>query len=514
MTRKLLSTAALLALSACSFAPHYSRPTLALPANFKEAPGWQPAAPSDDIAKGQWWKLFQDPALDELESRVAVDNQNVAAAAAAYRQARATVREARASLLPTVDLQGGYSRTGTFSKSSSTSIITSTGTTTTGTGSGVGTGSGTTTGTGAGTGSTGTTTGSGTSVLTSSSSGSGRYSVQLGASWEPDVWGRLTSTLREDKALATASAADLANATLSAQGELALDYVQLRGLDAQKAILDDTITAYTKNLQMTTNRYTSGTVARIDVLQAESQLATARANAADLLRQRQAFEHAIAVLVGQNPSSFSIQPVKWAPVVPDVPGVLPADILQRRPDIAGAERRVAAANQQIGVEKAAFFPNISLSGDVGSEASKIGQLFSAASSFWSLGANVAETLLDWGARSARVAEARAAYDQQVATYRQTVLAAFQQVEDELAASQILGIVSQQRVVAARAANQVEAIARNQYLAGQIAYTDVITQQATALSARQTEASSIVDRQVAAITLIQAIGGSWTTPPQP
>ncbi len=488
MTRKLLTTSALLALSACSFAPHYVRPTLALPANFKEAPGWQVAAPSDDIAKGEWWKLFRDPALNDLEARVAIDNQNVAAAAAAYAQARATVREARAALLPTVDLQGNYSHTGTFSKTGNSSIITSTGTT------------GTTTG-------AGTTTG--TTALTSSSSGSSRYSVQLGASWEPDVWGRLSSTLRQDKALATASAADLANATLSAQGELAVDYVQLRGLDAQKAILDDTIAAYAKALQITTNRYDTGTVARVDVLQAESQLATAKGNAADLLRQRQAFEHAIAVLVGRNPSSFSIQPVKWDPVVPDVPGVVPADILQRRPDVAGAERRVAAANQQIGVEKAAFFPTINLSGDVGSEASKIGQLFTAASSFWSLGAGVAQTLLDWGARSARVAEARAAYDQQVATYRQTVLAAFQQVEDELAASQILGLVAQQRVVAANSANQVEAISRNQYLAGQIAYTDVITQQATALSARQAEATAIVDRQVAAVTLIQAIGGSWT-----
>jgi NodT family efflux transporter outer membrane factor (OMF) lipoprotein len=313
----------------------------------------------------------------------------------------------------------------------------------------------------------------------------------------------------QQSALASASQADLANATLSAQGELAADYLQLRGLEQQKRVLDATVSAYDKALRITTNRYNQGVVAKVDVLQAQTQLESARGNAADLERQRAIFEHAIAVLVGENPSGFSLPEAPWAPVVPDLPGILPSALLERRPDIAAAERRVAAANANIGIQRAAFFPTVDLSGDVGSQASRLGSLFSAASSLWSLGLTAAETLLDFGARSAAVAQARAAHDQAVANYRQTVLTAFQQVEDELAAARILTYVAQQRSAAAAAANRVEALTQNQYLAGQIAYSDVIVAQTTALSARQTEASAMVDRQVAAVSLIQAIGGSWT-----
>jgi len=286
--------------------------------------------------------------------------------------------------------------------------------------------------------------------------------------------------------------------------------VQLRGLDHQKDILDETVKAYDDALRITTNRYNQGIVSRLDVLQAQTQLTNARASAADLGRQRQAFEHAIAVLVGENPSSFALPKAAWAPVAPDVPGVLPSELLQRRPDVAAAERRASAANQNIGVARAAFFPTVNLSGQVGTNGSTIGSLFSTATSFWTLGATVAETLLDFGARSARVGEARAAYNQAVATYRQSVLTAFQQVEDELSASQILRYVAEQRSLAAQSANRAEQISRNQYLSGQVAYTDVITAQATALSARQAEATAMVDRQTAAISLIQAIGGSWVS----
>ena len=508
MTRSHLSLLPLLALAGCSLAPHYVRPTTPLTTAFKEEPGWQPAAPADDVAKGEWWKLFGDPVLDGLEARVAITNQNVIAAIAAYTQARETVKEARAELFPQLDLSGSGTRAGSFGAATPTIIGgtgSSTGVGSTGTVGNTGTGT-TGTGTGTGTGTTGST--SGTTTTVTNGGGTRRYSLSLGATWEPDLFGQITSGLRQQKALAAASAADLRNATLAAQGELAADYVQLRGLDQQKAILLDTIQAYQRALTITNNRYTQGVVARIDVLQAETQLATARANAADLDRQRAAFEHAIAVLVGENPSRFQLAAATWNRNTPDVPGILPSVLLERRPDIAAAERRVAAANQVIGVERAAFFPTVTLTGSVGANSSTIGALFDASSSIWSLGLRTALTVLDFGGRAARVRQARAAYEQAVATYRQTVLTGIQQVEDELAATRVLAFVGQRRTEAAAAANRVEQLTQNQYLAGTIAYTDVITTQTTALTARQQEAQAIVDRQVAAVTLIQAIGGSW------
>ena len=474
--RRMLSGALILALTGCSLAPSYHRPATPLPATFKEAPGWQPATPADAIAKGEWWRLFDDPTLDALESRVSANNQNVASFAAAYRQARAAVQEARAALFPTIDLNASGTRAGSFGDTQTTII-----------------------------GSNGTTTGGG--------GGSRRYSVSLGATWEPDLFGRLGSGVRQQKALAEASEADLANATLAAQGELAADYVQLRGLDQQKGIYRETIAAYQRALKITTNRYDQGVVARVDVLQAQTQLANATASAVDIDRQRAAFEHAIAVLVGENPSSFTLAPAPFNRTVPAVPGILPSTVVERRPDVAAAERRVAAANQGIGIERAAFFPTVSLSGDLGSQSSRLGSLFTAASSIWSFGLTSALTLLDFGGRAARVRQARAAFDQAAANYRQAVLTAFQQVEDELAATRVLTTVAQARTTAATSATRVEQLTQNQYLSGLIVYTDVITAQTTALSARQQEIQAIVDRQVSAISLVQAIGGSWpTTPP--
>ncbi|WP_303543816.1 efflux transporter outer membrane subunit [Sphingomonas natans] len=469
-----MSATLILALSSCSMAPAYKPPAMASTASFKEAPGWQPARPADDVAKGEWWKLFADPVLDGLEAKVAASNQNVAAFAAAYAQARAAVRETRASLFPSVDLSAGGTRAGTFGNGTTTII-----------------------------GSNGTTSSSG--------SGSRRYSVNLGATWEPDVFGRISSGLRQQKALAQASEGDLLNATLAAQGELASNYVQLRGLDQQKIVYQETIAAYERALKITSNRYDQGQVARVDVLQAQTQLANARATSADIDRQRAAFEHAIAVLIGESPSSFALPAAPWSRAVPDVPGILPGTVLERRPDIAAAERRVAAANQGIGVERAAFFPTFGLTGDIGTQTSRLGSLFTAASSIWSLGVTSALTLLDFGARSARVAQARASFDQAAANYRQTTLTAVQQVEDELAATRVLRTVAEQRSAAATAANRVEQLTQNQYLSGLIVYTDVITAQATALNARQQAIQATVDRQVSAITLVQAIGGAWPTP---
>ena len=285
-------------------------------------------------------------------------------------------------------------------------------------------------------------------------------------------------------------------------------------MDAQIAVLDETIAAYARGLEITTNRYNVGVVGKLDVVQAETQLRNARADAADRRRQRAVLEHAIAVLVGESPSTFSLATAAWKPSVPEVPGVLPGDLLERRPDVAAAERRVAAANSGIGIERAAFFPAFNLSGDVGFNARQLAELFTTSASVWSLGVQAAETLIDWGARSARIDQARAAWRQATAAYRQTVLTAFQQTEDQLAAVRILADVSAELSAAETAARRAAEITNNQYLAGIVAYTDVIAAQAIAYNARQAAITAILNRQTAAVSLIQAIGGHWTEEPVP
>lgn len=470
MTRRsLLPLVVLTALAGgCSLAPDYQRPTTTLPASFKEQPGWTVATPADDVAKGEWWKLFGDPELDALEARVAVSNQNLAASAAAFRQAQAAVRESRAGLFPSIDLNGGGTRTEGFD-------------------------------------------GSTTGVIPGGASALNRgtiYSLSLGATWQPDLWGRMGNATQQAGATAEASRSDLLNATLAAQGELASDYVQLRGLDAQAALLVETSNAYDRSLAITRNRFREGVASQAEVYQAETQYRNARAQQADLDRQRAIFEHAIAVLVGANPSSFRIAPAPWNRNVPQVPAVVPGDIVQRRPDVAAAERRVAAANAGIGVEKAAFFPNLPLSGYASTSGSALASLFSAPASLWSVGASLAQTVFDGGARSARVKEARARLEQAVAIYRQTVLTAFQQTEDGLVAARVLAAVAEEQEAAATASVRARDIAMNQYLAGQTDYTTVVVAQTAALSARQAEVQAVTNRQVAAISLIQAIGGSW------
>lgn len=466
LARLLLPPLVLLA-GGCSLAPPYERPAMTLPAAFREAsPGWGSAAPADDATKGAWWTLFDDPKLDRLVERAIVSNQNRAAAAAAYRQAYEAVRQSRAGLFPSIDLNGSGSRTEAFD----------------GTSSGL--------------------TRSASSVKGTSFSGS------LGASWQPDIWGRISNTTRQAQAEAQASAADLANATLAMQGELASDYFQLRGLDEQKILLDQASSAYEKTLAITRNRYREGVAAQSDVLQAETQWRNARAQAADLGRQRALYEHAIAVLIGSNPSTFALAPAPWRETVPSVPAILPGRLLERRPDIAAAERRVAAANAAIGIQKAAFFPTLSLSGSASTSGDAVSALFEAPTSLWSLGAGIALPLLDFGARSAKVKQARAAYDQAVASYRQTALSAFQQTEDGLVAARILADVARERTAAAEASAGAERIALQRYLAGQTDYTAVVTAQTAALSARQVRVQTVTNRQTTAIALIQAIGGAW------
>ena len=465
----------LAALAACNLAPPYRVPApvpdnAPLPDGFKHGALWTPAMPADAVAKGAWWQLWNDPVLDGLEARVEVTNQNVAAARAAYAQARAVVSEQRAALFPTVSANGSGTRTGSFGGGApaNPAAITSVGRSTS-------------------------------------------YSVQIGASWEPDLFGRLANGVRQARASAQASAADLANATLAARSELAVDYLQMRGAEAQGRLLDDTIAAYTRALTIARNKYNAGTVSRADVETAQTQLSNARLQRTEQTRNRAVLEDAVAVLVGANPSTFALAPAPWAPTTPAVPGVLPSQLLQRRPDVAAAERAVAAANAGIGIQRAGFFPTLGLSGSVGSTAGAIGDLFTAASSFWSLGVSVAQTVFDFGATRARVRAARAQYDQAVAAYRQTVLTAFRQVEDNLAAIAAYRDESGDAATAAQAATRAETIANNQYLAGTVDYTSVTAARATALAARENLIQITVERQTAAVALIEAAGGEWAGP---
>ncbi len=458
-------------LGGCAVGPGYQRPLTPEVSSYKEAKGWVPAAPADALERGPWWSLFGDPVLDQLAARVEVSNQNVAAAVAAYAQARALVREQRASLFPALTLGGGATRSG--SSGSSTSTANSPG------------------------GRTGN-----------------NYQLSIGGSWEPDVWGRLGRAVDGASAGAQASAADLASARLSAQGELAINYFSLRQLDAQKGLLEDTLTGYQRALEIANNRYNAGIVGKTDVLQAQTQLANAQADDAALLRQRAQLEHAMAVLVGEAPGNFSLARAVWKPFVPEVPVGVPSTLLQRRPDIAAAERRVAAANEQIGMARSAYYPSLSLSASYGLGASRVADLFSASSTVWSLGLSAAQVLFNAGATGARVEGREAAHAQTVARYRQTVLAAFQDVEDQLAATRVLLTQQELRRQASASADQVEQQVLNRYRSGQVGYTEVIAAQATALSARRALVQAMADRQTTAVALIQALGGGWQAEPSP
>jgi NodT family efflux transporter outer membrane factor (OMF) lipoprotein len=481
MTQAMFRTAALTilaatTLTACAVGPNYVRPSAPLSPTFKEAAGWSPAAPADTLDRGDWWTLFGDPDLSALEARVQVNNQNVIAADAAYREARAAVSEQRAALFPTVTLNG----------------------------------SGTTSGGGAG--SKGSViSGGGGTVVTSGGGQTSQYRASIGASWEPDVWGRIRRTIEAAKADAQASEADLAAARLSAQGELATDYFGLREADAEIALDQSTVEAFQRALKIAQNRYNAGIGQKSDVLQAQTQLANAQADLAGLSQQRANFEHAIAVLVGEAPGNFNLAAAAWTETVPPVPAIVPSTLLQRRPDIAAAERRVQAANAQIGVQTAAYFPTLSLTGSYGFASKELSGLIASSNSLWSYGLAVAETVFDAGARRARVNEARAAHDQAVAQYRQTVLSALQDVENQLAATRVLAEQSDLRRQASAAADAAEQIMANRYQAGQVAYSDVVTTQTAAFSARRAAAQAAAQRQTTAVALIQSLGGGWRAP---
>lgn len=470
--KPLFPVALALLITGCAVGPSYQRPSTPEVMAYKEVGDWVTAQPADALERGPWWQLFNDPVLNELAARVEVSNQNVAAAVAAYAQARALVAEQRAALFPSVTLNGGASRSG----------------------NGGGTGTVNTTG----------------NNSNRSSSGSGNYQASLGAAWEPDVWGRLQSVASGAAATAAASAADLATAKLSAQGELAVNYLSLRQQDAQKALLASTLAGYARALEITQNRYSAGIAAKTDVLQAQTQLANAQADEASVQRTRAQLEHAIAVLVGQAPGNFTLAVAPdWKATVPNVPVGVPSTLLQRRPDIAAAERRMASANQQIGVAKAAYYPSLSLNASVGTAASRVADLFSAPAALWSLGLSAAQVLFKGGALDARLDGATAAYDQTVARYRQVVLSAFQNVEDQLSAARVLQTQQGLRAQASGAADQVEQQVLNRYRSGQVSYSEVIIAQTTALNARRALVQATADRQTTAVALIQSLGGGWT-----
>ena len=469
MTRRLAATLALCVFaSGCMVGPDYKRPEAPPSPGFKELAGWKPGQPRDDIDKGAWWSVYNDPELDRLERMVEVSNQTVKQFEAQYRNAVALVGEARAGLFPTVALNGGVTRSGGGGGGSS----------------GLSSGGG----------------GRGDSTL---------YSVQGSVSWTLDVWGRVRRQVESNVAGAQVSAADLANAKLSAQATLATNYFDLCAEDALTRLLRQTVDAYGRALQIAQNQYHAGTQSNIDVVTAQAQLQSAQAQLVGVGVQRQQFEHAIAVLTGHAPSELTIAPAPLTSAVPVVPPGLPSALLERRPDVAAAERNMQQENALIGVQVAAYYPDVSLSALGGFDASMISRLFNVASRVWSLGAAGAETLFSGGARPAAVTAARATYDQSVAAYRQTVLTAFQQVEDALSNLRILEQQAAAEAIAVASADRAVQATLNAYRAGTVAYTSVITEQTLLLSDQQAALSVRQSRLVASVALIEALGGGWS-----
>jgi NodT family efflux transporter outer membrane factor (OMF) lipoprotein len=463
--------ASLALLAGCMMGPDYVRPVAPAPAAYKEAAGWKVAQPSDDAPRGNWWEAFGDPDLDALVTQVDISNQTVQAAEARVREASAATQAARAALFPVVSGNASAVRSSR--------------------------GAGTT---------NSTTTGGNSTVGSVTNS----YNVALDASWEIDLWGGIRRGIEASTDTAQATAADLAGAKLSAQALLAQDYLLLRVQDAQIALLRETVVNYERSLQLTRNQYAAGIVGRSDVAQAEAQLKSTQAQVFDAQITRAQLEHAIAVLIGKPPSELTIEAKPLVAVFPDTPVALPSTLLERRPDIAAAERRTASANAQIGVAQAAFFPTLSLSAVGGFQSSAIGSLLTLPSRYWSLGPALAQTLFDAGLRSAQKAQAVATYDETVANYRSTVLAGFQDVEDNLTS---LALLAQEVTVqddAVKAAREAATIANNQYKAGTANYLAVVVLQANALSNERTALSIVGRRLVASVGLIKAVGGGWDT----
>lgn len=467
------------ALTACTVGPDYVRPAAPVGDRYKEATpppagsGWKLAAPADIAPHGRWWTRYADPCLNALEERVAGANQQVAAAQARYQAARAAVAGVRSEYFPIVTGNAAYNRTRTSAN-----------------------------------------------LLFKSTAGKTvpDYLVGATASWEPDLWGRVSRGVEGARANAQASAADLQGAILSMQAELASDYIALRSVDAEQKLLADTIETYRRALELTRHRLDGGIATDADVAQADAQLTTTQAQAIDLGEQRAQLEHAIAVLLGEPPSAFALPslPLDAPPVLVPVvtPTGVPSALLERRPDIAAAERRVAAANAQIGVATAAFFPDLILAVTGGLESTNFAPWLSAPSRFWSLGPQLAGTILDFGARAALRREAQAAYDESVANYRQTVLSAFGEVEDNLAALRVLENEARAQDQAVRAAERALSATTNRYTSGAVTYLDVVVTQAAVLGARRTALAIERRRMLASVALVKALGGGWQAAQSP
>lgn len=455
------------ALAACEVGPNYQRPTAPTPSTYKQVAGWAPAQPSDAADRADWWTVFHDPVLNELESQVAVSNQTLIADEAAYRQARALVSEQRAALWPTITGNASATVSG---------------------GGGGGVVNGVVVGVGKGV--------------------SQNYRLGLGGTWEPDLWGRIRRQIENARANAQTSAADLVNARLSAQLELAADYISLRQLDEQKRYDDATVKAYAESLRITQNKYAAGTVAKSDVDQAQTTLHNEISATKALESQRATFESAIAILTGRPPAAVDIPPAPWTLRPVDIPPGVPSTLLERRPDVAAAERQAAAASANIGVAFAGYFPDLSLTGSGGSQVNKIGALLSPQSLFWAVGASAAQTIFNGGLTHAQVQAARASYDQAVANYRETVLTALGQVENNLAAQRVLAAQQPDLQASVISADDALRITENEYRAGTVDYTTVVVAQASALSAHNAELALEASRLTTTVDLIVALGGGW------
>jgi len=486
MIRRTVLIAMPLLFTACSVGPDYVTPTAPMPvANYKEAGDWQPAHPKDDMIRGKWWEIYHDPQLNALEDQVNISNQNVLQAEAQFREAAAEVKVARAAFFPTVTANPAY----TMSQASQ-SLSTGGG------------GSSGVSGGGAGGG------GAGKSTQHVGAQDVSLYNLPVEASYMVDVWGSVRRNVEANSATAQASFANLENARLSYQATLAQDYFSLHGLDAEEQLLQTTVVSYQRFLDLTTNQYNSGIVSRAAQAAAQTQLDTTQAQLIDLGVQRAVFEHAIATLIGKPAPDFSLKKVSLTGTPPAIPVGLPSTLLERRPDIAQAERQVASANASIGVAVAAYFPQLTLSSQTGLEAIRFSDLFSGPSFFWSVGPTVAQTLFDAGKIHGQVQEARANYDATVANYREVVLTAFQQVEDDLSGLRILRDEAVTQDLAVEAAQQSLTITLNEYNAGTVDYLNVITAQATALSDEISAVDIRTRRMTTSVLLVEALGGGW------
>lgn len=457
--------ASTLFLAGCAVGPKYQRPPVEVPPAYKEAGNWKTAQPNELSLRGNWWEIFQDPQLNALEQQVNISNQNIKAAQAQYTQARALVRYNRADYFPTVVAGASATRSRVSSNNAPLRAV-----------------------------SNGTT--------------NNDFQIPVALSYEVDAWGRIRNNVESFRAQAQASAADLATVNLSMHAQLALFYLQARSLDAQEQLLNSTVQYYEQALQLNVSRFQGGVGSEVEVEQARTQLETTRAQSIDVGVARAQFEHAVAVLIGKPPASFNLPPLPLQTPPPPIPAGVPSELLERRPDIASAERQMAAANARIGVAKAAYYPLLNLTAAGGVESGSLTTLLQGPAGFWAVGASALQTVFDGGRRRAASDQAVAAYDQTVASYRETVLTSFQQVEDNLAALYILEKEAQTQNEAVLAAQKSLELSIQRYKGGVTSYLEVTVAQSAALSNEATAVNILGRRMVAAVQLIQALGGGW------